>query len=126
MPRSTAAWPRAIGKVTIDAGRNVDIGARAKITADSRTGAAGSIAVNAGQDIKVAGYGTVSAKSIAGNAGTIVVLAQRNLTVEANSSFDVVGARQCRLHRTQRQGKAAIGVANINLSAPNGAGRRRC
>ena len=109
------------GTVTIDAGRNVDIGAKAKITADSRTGAAGSIAVNAGQDIKVAGFGTVSAKSAAGNAGTIIVLAQRNLDVAANSNFDVSSAQGNAgfIELSARQ-NAAIGVANINLSAPDG------
>ena len=109
------------GKVTVDAGRNVDIGAKAKITADSRTGAAGSIAVNAGQDIKVAGFGTVSAKSTQGDGGNIVVLAQRNLTVAANASFDASSAQgNGGFIELSARKTAAIDAIKLNLSAANG------
>ncbi len=109
------------GSVDIRAGRDVALGNRANVSVDSRTGAAGAIAVNAGRDIRVAGHGVVSAKSTTGNAGTIYVMAQRNLAVAANSTFDVSSAQgNAGFIELSAKDTAAIGVANINLSAPNG------
>jgi filamentous hemagglutinin family protein len=109
------------GTVSVKAGNDVTIGAKGKIVADSKTGAAGSIAVNAGRDIKIAGYGTLSAKSTQGEGGTIVVLAQRNLTVSDNAIVDVSSAQSnAGFVELSAKGNAGIGAINVNLSAPNG------
>lgn len=76
------------GAIDIKAGNNVDIGSRARISADNRNGKGGTVAVNAGHDMVVAGYGVISAKSASGDAGTVRLITQNKLTVESGAKFD--------------------------------------
>ena len=110
------------GKVSVNAGRNVDIGAKAKITANSKTGTAGSIAVKAGHDIKIAGFGTLSAKSLAGDAGSVRVVAGNKLGVESGATFDASSAQGAGgLVELSSYGTFdfASGL-KVNVGAPNG------
>jgi len=107
--------------VTVTAGKNVTIGDRAKLTANSRSGAAGSISVKAVNDISIAKGATLSARSKAGKGGDIIVFADGNLNVASGASVDVSSkASDAGFVELSAKNAVTIGVLKLDLTAPNG------
>jgi hypothetical protein len=107
--------------ISVSAGNNVTLGAKAQLAANGRTRNAGTISVRAGNDIAIASNAGLSARSRDGTGGTIAVFADGNTTVASGARIDVSSAQgDAGFAELSAKNTVTIGIITLDLSAPNG------
>lgn len=69
------------GTITVDAGKNIEIGKNARLSAASKTGDAGDIRLKAAENLTVKGGARFNASSKTGNAGLVELSAYGNIDI---------------------------------------------
>jgi filamentous hemagglutinin family protein len=107
--------------VTVAAGDNATLGAKAKLIADGKKRDGGTVKVTAGNDIAIASGALLSSKSREGKGGTVTVFADGNTKVESGTRLDV-SSKQSDAGFVELSAKNAVtvGAIKLDLTAPNG------
>jgi hypothetical protein len=107
--------------ISVSAGNNVALGAKAQLSANSKTGNAGNISVKAANDIAIAANAGLSARSRDGKGGNIVVFADGNTTVASDARINVSSAQSdAGFVELSAKNTVTLGIIKLDLSAPNG------